>query len=107
MESLENPIPTMQQFKHDIGLLYHSHALLRMIQRDITTEQIEQALDNSKVEIIRNYPRAGRPCPEYLILGEDESGRSLHILTAYPMVEVITAYEPVPPKWVNPRERRQ
>ena len=105
MESLDNPIPSIQQAKHDIGLLYHSHALLRMIQRSITAEQIEQALDCPNAEVLRNYPRTGRPCPECVILGEDRTGRNLHILTTYPIVEVITAYEPIPPKWVSPRER--
>ncbi len=105
MDTLENPIRVVQQVKHGSGLLYNSHALRRMIQRNITTKQVEQALDCREVEILRNYPQTGRPCAECLILGEDEGRRYLHILTAYPMVEVITAYEPTPPKWITPKER--
>lgn len=106
MDTLENPIQAIQHTKHSIGLLYNDHALLRMIQRNITTKQIEQALDCQEAEVLRNYPRTGRQCPECLILGKEESGKYLHILTAYPVVEVITAYEPIPPKWINPRQRR-
>jgi hypothetical protein len=106
LETLENPISAIQQAKHGVGLLYNDHALIRLIQRNITTKQIEQALNCQDVEVIRNYPRTGRSCPECLILGKEESGKYLHILAAYPTVEIITAYEPTPPKWINPRERR-
>jgi hypothetical protein len=106
LETLENPISVIQQAKHGVGLLYNGHALLRLIQRNITTEQIEQALNCHDVEIIRNYPRTGRLCAECLILGKERGGKHLHILVAYPTIEVITAYEPTPPKWINPRDRR-
>ena len=97
----------IQAAKHDVGLLYNGHALLRMIKRDITTKQVEEALDCRKPEILRNYPQSGKPYPECLILGEDVHGKNLHILTTYPTVEIITVYEPSPPKWINPRERRK
>jgi len=105
METLVNPIPAIQNAKHNGELLFHSYALRRIIERRLELVHIQQALNCSEAEILENYPQVGRPSPECLILGKDGTGRALHVLVAYPQVEVITAYEPTPPKWINPRER--
>ena len=105
METFANPIPGIQNAKHNGSLLYHSYALKRMLERHLTLEQIEQALNFSEAEILENYPQIGRSSPECLILGVDGVGKSIHVLVAYPLAEVITAYEPTSPKWINPRER--
>lgn len=105
MEAFDNPIPAIQNAKHNGELLYNSHALRRMLERHLKLEHIQQVLNCSKAEIIENYPQIGRPSPECLILGIDENGRALHVLIAYPQFEVITAYEPTLPKWINLRER--
>jgi len=105
METLDNPIPVIQNAKHNGRLLYHDYALRRMIERHLESVHIQQALNCSEAEILENYPQVGRPSPECLILGIDEAGKTIHILVAYPLAEVITAYEPTLPKWINPRER--
>ena len=105
MNILSNPIPVIQNAKHSGELLFSYHSLRKMIQRQISVDQIEQALDCSGVEIIENYPQIGRPSSECLILGVDRGGKSLHIVVAYPMAEVITTYEPTLPKWITARQR--
>ena len=95
----------IQNYKHNGTLLYHDYALKRMIKRGLGVDDVQQALDCPEVEILENYPQVGRPSPECLILGVDDSGRALHILVAYPLAEIITTYEPTAPKWINPRER--
>ncbi len=105
METFANPIPGILNAKHNGRLLYHSYALKRIIERGLELVHIQQALNCSEVEILENYPQVGRPSPECLILGMDETGKAIHILVAYPLAEVITTYEPTLPKWINPRER--
>jgi hypothetical protein len=105
MESFTNPIPDIQDAKHKDELLYNSYALRRMLQRDLSVDCVKEALDCPSVEILENYPKIGRPSPECLMLGVDDTGKAVHILVAYPVAEVITAYEPTLPRWVNPRER--
>ncbi len=105
MDTLSNPIPVIQKAKHSGELLFSYHALRKMIQRQISVDQIEQALDCSGVDIIENYPQIGRPSSECLILGIDRGGKCLHMVVAYPTAEVITAYEPASPKWMTPRQR--
>ena len=105
METLSNPLPPIQDLKHERRLLYNPHALVRMIQRSLTTDQLEAAINSLESEILRVYPASGRQSAECLILGKDNEGRFLHILVAYPPGEVITSYEPSPPKWKTPREK--
>ena len=105
MDNLANSIPLIQRAKHGGNLQFSSHALLRMFEKSISVERIEQALDCPPVEIIENYPQIGREQPECLILGLDSQGRYIHVLVAYPLVEVVTTYEPTPPKWKTPRQR--
>lgn len=107
MEPLKNPLPNIEDAKHDGKLQYCGYALRRMIERGFRTEQIETALNWADVEVLENYPQAGRPSPECLILGRDGTGKFIHILVAYPVAEVITVYEPTLPKWKNHRERNR
>ncbi len=107
MDSLDNPIPDIQTTKHNEGLFFCYHALEKMFSRRITVEQVEQALDCSEVEILENYPPIGLPSSHYLIMGVETDGKCLHIVAAYPVIEITTVYEPKPPKWITPRERRK
>jgi len=104
---MENPIPLIKNAKHDGEILYCYHALLKMSERQLKVDQIEQALNSQEVEVLEIYPQIGRPSPECLILGKNGGERFLHILVAYPNIEVITTYEPKPPKWLNPWEREK
>ncbi|MBI3972422.1 MAG: DUF4258 domain-containing protein [Chloroflexi bacterium] len=57
--------------------------------------------------MLENYPehRRGACC---LIGGTTSTGRPIHVVctTARPMLIIITAYEPQPPKWITPTQRR-
>jgi len=105
MGTLSKPIPTIQGAKHGGALFISSHALQRMMERRITVDQLEQALDCSEVEVLENYPQVGRPSSACLILGMYGNGDCVHVVVSYPTVEIITVYPPTPPKWVNPRQR--
>ncbi len=81
------------------------HAQQEMIEEDITLNEVLQAI--SMGQILEDYPehRRGACC---LLYGLTRRGRALHIVctTAQPMLIVITVYEPRPPKWVTPTQRR-
>ena len=80
------------------------HALQEMVQKNISLDEVLEAISTG--EILENYPwhRRGPCC---LLYGRTESGRDVHIVctTIQPMLVIITAYEPRPPKWLTPRRR--
>ena len=81
------------------------HAQQEMVEEDICLDEVLAAIGRG--EILEHYPehRRGACC---LVFGTTEEGRPLHIVctTAQPMLILITAYEPRPPKWLTPRKRR-
>jgi hypothetical protein len=81
------------------------HAQQEMVEEEITLDEVVQAIQHG--EILEDYPehRRGACC---LVNGFTDEGRSLHIVctTAQPLLILITAYVPRPPKWLTPRERR-
>jgi hypothetical protein len=81
------------------------HAQQQMVEEDISLDEVLEALRHG--EILEYYPehRRGACC---LVQGLTDEGRPLHIIctTAQPVLILITAYEPRPPKWRTPRERR-
>lgn len=82
------------------------HAQQEMAEEDIILAEVLQAITTG--QIVENYPehRRGACC---LLLGHSQQGRPLHIVctTAQPVLIIITAYEPKPPKWVTPTQRRR
>ena len=82
------------------------HAQQEMVEEDITLDEVLQAIVTG--QIVENYPehRRGACC---LLTGHAQQGRSLHIVctTAQPVLIIITVYEPKPPKWVTPTQRRR
>lgn len=82
------------------------HAQQEMVEEDITLDETLEAI--AMGQILENYPqhRRGACC---LINGLTHGGRSLHIVctTARPMLIIITVYEPKPPKWITPTQRRK
>ena len=82
------------------------HAQQEMVEEDITLDEVIESID--KGQILENYPkhRRGACC---LLNGLYQKGRPLHIVctTAQPVLIIITIYEPKPPKWVTPYQRRQ
>ena len=80
------------------------HAHQEMVEEDIMLDEVLEAVVGGKV--LENYPEHRRgPC--CLIGGFTQARRPLHVVctTAQPVLIVITAYEPKPPKWVTPTRR--
>lgn len=81
------------------------HAQQEMVEEDISLNEVLQSIATG--QILENYPehRRGACC---LLYGVAQNGRPLHIVctTAQPVLIIITVYEPKPPKWVTPTQRR-
>lgn len=77
-----------------------------MAEEDIILDEVLEAIASG--DILENYPehRRGACC---LLNGLTKKGRPLHIVctTTMPVLIIITVYEPKPPKWVTPAQRRQ
>jgi hypothetical protein len=82
------------------------HAQQEMTEEDITLDEVLEAVSTGT--ILENYPehRRGDCC---LVGGSTQSGRPVHIVctTTQPVLIIITVYEPRPPKWLTPTQRRQ
>ena len=82
------------------------HAQQEMVEEDITLDEIMEAIATGR--ILENYPghRRGACC---LLNGFARSSRPIHIVctTARPVLIIVTVYEPRPPKWMTPTQRRQ
>ncbi|ETX00048.1 MAG: hypothetical protein ETSY1_12670 [Candidatus Entotheonella factor] len=81
------------------------HAQQEMMEEAISPEDVLHAMATG--QILENYPahRRGSCC---LLHGQALDGRNLHLVctTARAALLLITAYEPRPPKWVTPTQRR-
>ena len=82
------------------------HAQQEMAEENIILDDVLEAIATGMV--LENYPqhRRGACC---LINGQTKNRRYLHIVctTTRPMLIIITVYEPKPPKWPTPTQRRQ
>ena len=82
------------------------HAHQEMAEEEITLDRLLAAIASSR--LLENYPhhRRGACC---LLSGLTHGGRPLHIVctTAQSRLIVITVYEPKPPKWITPTQRRE
>ena len=83
-----------------------AHAKTRLFERNITLDDIEQAVLSGK--IIEEYPD-DTPFPSCLICGRIVDGSALHIVvsTDTEFLYVITAYRPNPAKWTDEFMRRK
>ncbi len=81
------------------------HAQQEMVEEEIWLDEVLEAIESG--EILEDYPghRRGACC---LLGGTTRQGRPVHLVctSAQPLLILITAYEPRPPKWVTPRKRR-
>lgn len=81
------------------------HAQQEMIEEEITLDEVLQTI--ASAHILENYPehKRGACC---LLSGRTRRGRALHVVctSAQPILIIITVYEPKPPKWVTPSQRR-
>ena len=91
--------------EHAFPLVYRIHAIQRMVERDISEQDVEQAARHG-IEI-ESYPD-DHPYPSRLLLGWAH-GRPIHVVTATAEHEiiVITVYEPDPALWEPGFERRK
>ncbi|MSS73778.1 MAG: DUF4258 domain-containing protein [Candidatus Latescibacteria bacterium] len=82
------------------------HAQQEMVEENIILDEILEAVATGQV--LENYAehRRGACC---LLNGVTRAGRPLHIVctTARPVLIIITVYEPKPPKWITPIQRRR
>ena len=80
------------------------HAQQEMIDENIKIADIYHTIQTGR--ILENYPehQRGACC---LLNGEDEQGRDIHIVctTSRDILIIITAYLPLPPKWLTPTQR--
>ena len=81
------------------------HAQQEMVEEAITLDEVLEAIKVG--HILENYPehRRGACC---LLNGFTSNRRPLHIVctTVRPTLILITVYEPKPPKWITPIQRR-
>ncbi len=81
------------------------HAQQEMVEEEIRLDEVLAAIERG--EILEHYPEHRRgPC--CLVSGMTGEGRPLHVVctTGQRLLILITVYEPRPPKWVTPRQRR-
>ncbi len=90
------------------NIFFRKHALLRMQKRQITVEEVKEALLNG--EVIEVYPN-DTPLPSKLILGWTNRKRPLHIVTAIDKEQkaiwIITVYEPSLELWTSDFKQRR
>jgi hypothetical protein len=88
-------------------IYYSNHAVKQMFQRNITTHEVEYALE--KGETIQEYPE-DRPYPSKLLLAF-YGQRPLHVVCSYNKDEkitiIITVYEPTNKIWKNDFKTRK
>lgn len=91
-----------QVVAESIRVTQHAHE--EMVAEAISLDEVYEALLAG--EVLEDYPqhRRGACC---LIGGHTKAGRPLHVVctTRGPMLIIITAYEPQPPKWTTPTQR--
>ncbi|MFH1146297.1 MAG: DUF4258 domain-containing protein [Pseudomonadota bacterium] len=81
------------------------HAQQEMVAENISLDDVLRAIDASLVLEDYSDHQRGSCC---LLCGWVQN-RPLHVVctTAQPVLIIITVYEPKPPKWVTPTQRRQ
>jgi hypothetical protein len=81
------------------------HAQRELAAETITVAEVLQAIATGQV--LENYPthQRGACC---LLYGKTQQHRPLHLVctTAQRTLIIVTVYEPVPPKWTTPTQRR-
>lgn len=82
------------------------HAQKEMDAEEITLDEVLAAVANSQILEDYSEHKRGSCC---LLYGRTDKERPLHVVctTAQPLLIIITVYEPLPPKWVSPTQRRQ
>ena len=82
------------------------HGQQEMVEESYTLDEVLDTI--AAAQIIENYPEHRRgPC--CLLAGYTGAGRPVHVVctTAHSELILITVYEPGPPKWITPTQRRR
>ena len=81
------------------------HAHQEMVEEGFTLDHVLEAI--ASAQILESYPehRRGACC---LLHGLTQAGRHVHVVctTTAPVLIMITVYEPQPPKWITPTQRK-
>ena len=85
---------------------FSKHAVDQTILRNITVQEIREAMNTG--EVIEDYPedKYGSSC---LVFGLTKQKRPIHIQCSYPtrsLIKIITIYEPDLKQWIEFRQRR-
>jgi hypothetical protein len=90
----------IREYSSNSRIRFKKHALIRIIERNIKINEIEETSQNCK--IIESYTE-DQPFISYLILGFTNDNRPLHIVVAIDNFEkyiwIISVYEPSRNKW--------
>lgn len=104
METLS--IEKIKKYVNEGNLRWTNHIAIRLLQRNISQEDIELALLNG--EIIENY-EDDYPYPSCLVLGINNYNKYIHIVCGSNGTELwlITAYYPNKTEWENDLKTRK
>ena len=99
-------IETIKEFIRTGKIRWTNHCVVRLFQRNISQEDIENALLNG--EIIEEYEN-DYPYPSCLVYGIDLNNKVLHVVCGANETElwVITAYYPDNIKWKDDLKTRK
>jgi len=91
-------IQAIKQLREINKIRWTNHALVRLIQRGITIDEITHALSSGT--IIEQYPD-DYPHPSCLVMGKSQTNHPIHIVCGLSEEEIwiITAYHPNPHQW--------
>ncbi len=99
-------IDTIKQMVKDGKIRWTNHVIVRLFQRNISQEDVENAILNG--EIIEEYEN-DYSYPSYLIYGINLKDKVLHIVCGLREIElcIITAYYPDNIKWEEDLKTRK
>ena len=104
MEKLD--INTIKKMVINRKIRWTNHVIIRLLQRNISQEDIENALLHG--EIIEEY-NEDYPYPSCLVFGIDLKSKVLHVVCGLSEIElwIITAYYPDNIKWEEDKKTRR
>ena len=103
--TLESKLRRIQEQAANGDYKLSSHAEREMKAENISEDDVREAIASS--QILEDYPthQRGACC---ILGGITKGDRQVHIVctTAQSPLIIITVYEPLPPGWVTPTQRR-
>jgi len=98
-------LDTVKKYFQNDQFIVTNHARIRMFQRNISTDEIDQILQSC--EIIKLYSE-DKPCPSALVLGFWQR-MPIHMVVAQceDHARLITVYHPDKGKWIDFKIRKE